>query len=390
MKRVNWKNTNLTSMDMPYFIAHNEADMKELGNKIPGKISLLYTNWSKETTYKLAGLHARGVRVFIKSTEIVSPRYPRPYVINATADELKEVKRLSKVQNNKTCYTFVKNAFKVITKGYGVDPRHSIDIGGDYPHYRVSITDKRFPKTDAFQQALQGIEEGLALTVNPIEDFDKVLTSVEHKCKLYADQMDCYTHTVTNTVAPFEKELDERSYRFLQVDTYTDEHGITHEHRQWRVGRAYNRERYFAENTEEVFTWKDTPRDKGNNSSQVYLTDVRDTVSTQKLKEAEEVLNWLEEHDMLDMNAYHCPNCGKIATTYNGCAHCGYELPKEAISEFNNGRITEAELSAMSIEDINALFNDTETATSYQEWQNFNNEDEFVTDELTLTNFDFE
>lgn len=385
MKKMNWKNTTLTSMDMPYFIAHNEADMQKLGNKVPGKLSVLYTNWSRETTFKLAGLHARGVRIFIKSTEIVSPRYPRPYVINATAEELKEVRRLTKVQNNKTCQSFVKNAFKVITKGYGVDPRHSVDLGGDYPHYRIAIVDKRFPKTDSFQQALQGIEEGIALTVTSCEDFDRVLTSVEHKCKLYADQIDCYTHTITNTVAPFDKELDERSFRYVQIDTYKDEYGITHEHKAWRTGTAYNRERFFAENTEEVFTWKDTPRDKENNSSQVYFTDVRDTVSTQKLKEAQEVLDWLEQHNMLDMNAYHCPNCGKVATTYNGCAHCGYELPKEAISEFNNGRITEAELSAMNPEQINAIFVDMDTATSYQEWQNFdNNEDEEPFDAFVL------
>lgn len=381
MKRVAWKETTLTTMDLPYFIAHNEADMQKLGAQIPGKISMLYTAWSKQTTYKLAGLHARGVRVFIKSTEIISPRYPRPYVINATIEELKEVQRLSKVQNNKTCYAFIKNAFKVITKGYNTDPRRSVDLGADYPHYRVSITDKRFPKTDAFQQALQGIEEGLASAINPIEDFDKVLASVEHKCKLYADQIDCYTHTITSTTAPFDKDIDERTFKFVKTDTYTDKHGITHEHKQWCVGKAYNRERFFAENTEEVFTWEETPRTKLkngdlNNCSLVYFTDVRDTVSSQKLKEAEEVLNWLEQHDMLDINAYHCPNCGRIATTYSGCAHCGYELPKEAVSEFNNGRISEAELSSMSVEEINATFNDIDTGTSYQEWQCVTSDDE--------------
>lgn len=379
MKRMNWKETKLTTMDMPYFIAKNETDMQELGNKVPGMLSMLYTNWSKQTTYKLAGLHSRGVRVFIKSTEIESPRYPRPYVINATADELKEVQRLTKVQNNKTCQNFVKNAFKIITKGYSVDPRRSVDLGADYPHYRMSITDKRFPKTDAFQQALQGIEEGLALTVNPIPDFDKVLTSIEHKCKLYADQIDCYTHTITNTIAPFDKELDERTFKFVQVDTYTDKYGIKHEHKQWCEGKAYNRERYFVESTEEVFTWEEAPRTKlkngdVNSCSLVYLTDVRDTISSTKLKEAKEVLDWLEQHDMLDINAYHCPNCGKVATTYSGCAHCGYELPKEAISEFNNGRITEAELSAMSIENINEMFKDIDTVTSYQDWQNIDTE----------------
>ena len=336
MKRLSFKTQILTSMDMPYYIAKNEADMKALGNAIPGKISMLYTNWSAETTHKLAGLHARGVRVFIKSTEIKTARFPRPYIVNATPEELSEVRRLTTVNNIKNCQRFVTEAFKVITKGYGVDPRRTVDIGGDYPHYRLSIVDKRFPKTTSFQQALQGIEEGLAQLITPLDSKDYIEDKVRYKLAMYADQLDYHTHTVVNTIAPFDKETDERTFKYVQTDRYTDEWGIKHERSIQRTGTAYNRERYYAESTDEVFTWKDSPRSKGNNCSVVYFTDVQDTVSTTKLNEAQEVLAWLEEHDMLDMNAYHCPNCGHIATTYNGCGHCGYELPKEAYNDRQN------------------------------------------------------
>jgi hypothetical protein len=357
-------------------------------------IIMLYTNWSEGTFFTLAGRYCYGTRVQIGKTEIKSYRWPRPYILNATKEELAEVKHQQSIANNKTSYAFTKEVAYLMTKAYRKNPLNitleygtsftikekkiieHTDTSGityksekqisktvypDKPEYFINIADNRFPLTNDMQHFVEGVEKAVA----ELEYANKKATratqqKVDILCRKYADGLNYNKNYITRLVT-YEYTKD--------VPKINPKTGL-----QYTVKE---KQTTYVETTEEAFVWKEGYRTSTNSrgdkytvrNPQAYTSDIKTYPAQDKLAEAEYILNWLEQHDILDMHAYKCPKCGKVADTYSGCEYCGYDLPEEAKSDFNNGRITAEELASMSIEDIESTFTRNETAVSYDEWQ---------------------
>ena len=344
-------------------VIRNHEDFKILKTKNPENIQVTFLNWTADETALLARKYTNGSNVILNRTPINSNRFPRPYKPNATPAEFKEIKRKQSIANNKTCQEFIKEIYKIITKGYKKDPRTFIDLGFET---RIVINAPWLPKTYSIQQAIEGIEEGLA-QLNDYTATEAEIHRVNKDCRLYADGIDCYKHTVTTSFAPFDPNED-ITY-FNKATVVETEYGIVS---KWHTVSNYKQPKYYVQTTDEVITWKTEYREKGNTSNQVYCNDVKEHIASDKIKTANEIIDWLAEHDMLDMHAIHCPNCGKPMCVYDGCNHCGYDLPKQAVSEFINGRISSDELSTMQPSEIAEIFIDDDTHTPYAEWQNIN------------------
>lgn len=379
MRKMYWKDTKPATGTTVEVYNEEQAKMLAKITQPIGKIIMMYTNWSEDTFFMLARKHCSGVTVQIKNTVINSRRHPRPYLPNASTEELAEIKRLTTVQNNKTSYAFVKEVAYLVTKAYGTNPldttltwrsyivtekEETVDANGvpykketityhspeDQPEYRLYIKDTRFPKTKAWQQYVEGVEQAVSeIVYQNKRATGHTQRDVDIRCRLYADSIDYNKHMATKLIAP--AGLKKKDIFYIPV-------------------------------TEEVFTWQDKFRTTKNREGDkytvkqqdTYLSDIRTYPAMNKLNEAKEVLDWLEQHDILDMHAYKCPNCGHNASTFTGCNHCGYELPKEAVSDFNNGRITAEELSSMTVDEINNTFLPYDTDISYEEWRTDNDE----------------
>ena len=376
-------------------VVKNENEFKQIvkpNNKI-AKIIMLYTNWSEQTFFTLAGRYCYGTAVQIGRTEVKSYRWPRPYIINASKEELNEVKHQQSVANNKTSYAFTEEVAYLLTKAYRKNPLNiSLEYGNSYswkekkviqhtdehgiirksikqttktvyqdkPEYFIRIADSRFPLTNDMQHFVKGVEKALAeLEYNDIKATRATQRKVDILCRKYADGIDYNRHVAPNYVTyTYTKDVQKINPNTGLSYTIKEQHEAS------------------IETLQEVHTWKEGWRTtkyhdekQTSTSVDVYSSDIRSYPAQDKLAEAEAVLNWLEEHEILDMHAYHCPKCGKVADTYSGCDYCGYELPEEAKSDFNNGRITAQELASMSVEAIEAIFTRNDTAVSYEEWQ---------------------
>ena len=384
-------------------IIRDENAFKQLvqPNRKIAMITMLYTNWSEQTFFTLAGRYCYGTRVQIGKTEIKSRRWPRPYIPNATDEELAEVKRQQTIANNNTSYAFTKEVAYLLTKGYHKNPlsidleygesygweekrtieytdEHGIPrkstkkvskmILTDKPEYFIQIKDPRFPLTNDMQHFVEGVEKAVAeLQYNDIKATRTMQRNVDIKCRKYADGIDYNKNYITRLVT-YEYTKDVQKINEKTGRTYTAKETHT----------AY------VETTDEVFTWKEGYRTSTDRTGdkytvknpQTYQSDVKSYPAMDKIAEAIEILDWLEKHKILDMHAYYCPKCGKVADTYSGCDYCGYELPAEAKSDFNNGRISAEELASMSLDEIEQTFTSNATDVSYNEWQSkdYNNE----------------
>lgn len=341
-------------------VIKNSNDFKTLENCNPELIQVTYLTWTANETRLLALKYANGSEVYINRTRVTSPRFPRPYIPNATPEQMIWLKKQQQVENNKTCLRFIKEVYKIITKGYGADPRNFVELA-----YNTALEVNRpyMPKTNAMQQCVDGIEEGLAELNIPVSERETCIAI--KNIGIYADGYDCYKHTVTNSVPVVEKKM----FTIPKTQKTVDGFGITRSHKTFVNTEGYSKSAYYVQTTNEVFTWKEAYREKGNTSAQVYVSDVKDHIASEKIKEALEITSWLAEHDMLDIHAIHCPHCRTPMNVHDGCTACGYSLPKEAISEYTHGRITETELSQMLPEVIAENFYDNETDVAYAEWQ---------------------
>lgn len=387
MRKMYWKDTKPATGTTVEVYNEEQAEMLASVKQPIGKIIMMYTNWSEDTFFMLARKHCSGVTVQIKNTVINSRRHPRPYLPNASTEELAEIKRLTTVQNNKTSYAFVKEVAYLVTKAYGTNPldltiewqnsqrkikEDYIDKDGipriktyyvsrsaiDYPEYRLHIKDNRFPKTKSWQQYIEGVEQALAeLKYAGKRATGHTQRDVDIRCRIYADGINYNKNVATMSVAPAGLEFNDKFYVEL-----TDETFLWNEH--FRTTKDREGVKYTVKQQE------------------TYLSDIITYPAMDKLNEAKEVLDWLEQHDILDMHAYKCPNCGHNANTFTGCDHCGYELPKEAISDFNNGRISAEELSSMTITEIENTFLPYDTDICYEEWRT--NTDESAEDTFLL------
>ena len=379
MRKMKWTNTKPATGTTVEVYNEEQAKMLAKSTQPIGKIIMMYTNWSEDTFFMLARKHCSGVTVQIKNTVINSRRHPRPYLPNASAEELAEIKRLTTVQNNKTSYAFVKEVAYLVTKAYGTNPldttltwrsyivtekEETVDANGvpykkeivtyhspeDQPEYRLYIKDERFPKTKSWQQYVEGVEQALSeIRYQNKRATGHTQRDVDIRCRLYADSIDYNKHMATKLIAP--AGLKKKDIFYIPI-------------------------------TEEVFTWQDKFRTTTNREGDkytvkqqnTYLSDIRTYPAMDKLNEAKEILDWLEQHDMLDLHAYKCPNCGHNADTFTGCDHCGYVLPEEASFYLNKGCITAEELSAMPVDAIEKEFLRDFTSVSYEEWRTDNDE----------------
>ena len=346
---------------------HKDFETLQLTN--PEAIVVCILDWSEDETKLLAKKYCNGADVYINRTQVKSPRFPRPYKANATAEELLIIKKQTTVANNKTCACFIKEVYKIITKGFKQDPRQYVDF---IYETTIKLADKPWvPKTYAIQQAIDGIEEALAELKEAVSEEETI--KVERDIAMYASGFDCNKHIVTHSIKPVKQQQQ----KFPITKEYTDENGIKHSKRYWCQEQNYKKADYFVKTTDEVYTWEDSFRGSlydgsRNSSNKIYVSDVQDVLhSAEKIKEAKIIADWLAEHDMFDIYALHCPNCGKVMNVYNGCHYCGFDLPKQAICEYTHGRISATELSEMQPEEIYKIFEDEDTMSSYNAWQDY-------------------
>ena len=383
---------------------HNEV---EFINCYPDRnnihiIQMLYFNWSKDTTYFLAQMYANGTRVVLgNKTEIKSKRYPRPFIPNCTPEENAVVHKIQTEQNNKTCNEFIKAVAYTLTKGYKTNPlivdieygwaideikkgTTKTDVRGvriktpdkrittyiDKPEYTVKIK-KGFPQTKDIAHFAEGVQDAMVEMRTTKTFTEKEKIAFEHKRQLYCEGVDCNTHYATQHAHYYTEETVYNKFK----KTYETKN----------VSEKVSTVLY-----DEVYTWKEGFRTSSKHNGDKYRaknlypyqSDIKTTYEdSAKMAEMEDAIKWLEENDMLDLHTYHCPNCGNLANSYEGCTHCGYELPKEAVADFNNGRLTREELNTMSVDDIEDYFTNNETAVSYDEWRSGETEDTDDTDE---------
>lgn len=389
----NWKEIEPVKGSLK--IINNECEANAVLNspEVYGKIIMLYTGWSEQTTRALARRYCSGTAVQIGSTEIKTKRYPRPYIKNWTEEQQIAIKRMQTEQNNKTCYEFIKEVGYILTKAYNTKPydltlayntgyriKYAIRRDKDNiprkikiavptvptqlqnAHYELEMHDLRFPQTRSLAQLIEGVEKALDEMSNVNNaDTTSLQTDINIRRALYAEDLDYNKYSVTRLVAPTEEFIDSVSDKPDPNDTQA---------------QKKKNKKFYVPVTEDVITYDYGYRTTTYNgertvskSAKVYASDVKETVSTEKIQECKEVLDWLEQHDMLDLHAYKCPNCGHTANTSKGCEFCGYDLPKQAREHFNKGRLSLEELSNMTIDEINKIFSDTEEDASYEEWR---------------------
>lgn len=388
-----WKETEPITGSLK--IINNECEANAVLNSDNkyGKLIVLYTGWSEQTTRALARRYCSGTAVQIGDTKIKSKRFPRPYLPNATEDELAEIKRIEHIQNNKTCYAFIKEVGYILAKAYDAKPydltlayntgyrtkyttRRDEDnipckIKISVPtvptqlqnaHYEIEMYDERFPQTRSLAQFVEGVEKAFDETDFVVDDTKATLqTDIDIRRKLYAEDLDYNKYRVTRLVAPTKEFLNNISDKPDPNDTQT----------QKKKNKIF-----YVPVTEEIITWDygyRTTTYNGNRtvskSAKVYASDVKTDLSTEKMQECKEVLDWLEQHDMIDLHAYKCPSCGNTANTSTGCEHCGYELPKDAREHFNKGRLSAEELNNMTAEEVNKIFADHNEDVCFEDWR---------------------
>lgn len=407
-----------------HFIANNETEFnrintarnKALQDKKADGIQIIqmkYLNWSVETTRALAGMYCYGIRVILgNATEVKSPRYPRPYIKEGTPEVVKAVKKVQSIQNNKTCNAFIKEVARLLTKGYKINPINvDVDYGFvvkkripahtittpegvnikvkakwketmvDSLKYNMTIHPK-FPQTSNIAYFVEGVEDALC-ELRPTKHYsEKQKVELENLRQLYCEGTDFNRHSATQHIH-YSFKTETENFDYYTGNTYYTE-------KDQEVSTIL---------TDEVFTWKEGFRTSKNNQGESYTSkvlypyqsDIKTTYDDMgKMTEMEEALKWLKNNDILDLHTYHCPNCGNLANSYEGCNHCGYELPKEAVADFNNGRLTREELASMSVSEIEEQFKNDETEVSYEEWRSNEVEDIDETDEENLDIYSLE
>ena len=412
-KKMKWKEVVLRKG--AHVIVRNAIDFKKAVQHRDeiGILQIKYFNWDVDTTRILAGMYSFGIRVILGNhTEVKSTRWPRPYIVNATPEELAEVRRVQTVQNNKTCNSFIKEVAYILTKGFKTNPlKLDVDYGWvakkyipekittdtngvkqkvkahvkeqivDNLKYVVKITEN-FPQTENIAYFTEGVQNALL----ELKKSDKILSDKEkleldRKRQLYCEGLDFNKHYASHHV----------HY------THCKEQPALNSNGQPYVKREYTTVSTVIE--DEVYTWSDGFRSSKNHSGDTltsrglypYQSDIKTTYEDcNKMAESEEALKWLEEHDMLDLHSYHCPICGNVASTFSNCDHCGYELPEEAKSDFNNGRITREELETMSVTEIENIFVKKDTSVAWDDWRSnetddFNDYDDSNLDVFSLT-----
>lgn len=388
-----WKETEPIKGSLKIINNEYEANAVLNSSNVYGKIIMLYTGWSEQTTRALAKRYCSGTTVQIGDTEIKSKRYPRPYIKNWTEEQQIAVKRMQTEQNNKTCYEFIKEVGYVLAKAYNTKPydltlayntgykiKNTVQRDKDNipriikiavptvptqlqnAHYELEMHDLRFPQTRSLAQLIEGVEKALdEMSHVNNADTTNLQTDINIRRALYAEDLDYNKYSVTRLVAPTKEFIDSVSDKPDPNDTQA---------------QKKKNKKFYVSVTEDVITYDYGYRTTTYNgertvskSPKTYASDVKTTVSTEKIQECKEVLDWLEQHDMLDLHAYKCPNCGHTANTSMGCEHCGYDLPKQAREHFNKGRLSLEELSNMTTDEINKIFSDIEEDASYEEWR---------------------
>lgn len=329
---------------------------------VPSTIKIQLNQLQEADSALLAQAHCAGATIYYKDRKVNANRYYSKYkdcwrktsaITPESAqahynNDVKAFKARQKSANKKACISFFRG---LIETAYD---------GKDYIIYNATVSeavfvDKKAPVHTPYTNIDIEMYSKLAIKCSYNKTYtEEQIATLHEECPKYG-------------IIEFHESVVEKTVTTWVFNPVTGES-----------------EKHIADYTFKAPIRSDAYRTKDNSGSlQIYQNDVRDIETTERLALNAQCKNWLKEHDMIDtLYYYHCPECGKVTFAGEACS-CGYQLNRNATSDYLAGRLTESDI-AQNPEEFRGTsdsYSEIEMYdTVYQEWQNFDDEDDILED----------